>query len=296
MHSEKRHSLTALVVSLWLLVALLLAASGVIAAAPAAMPASCDDLVRNGDFEQGTSDPAPWILGGHTEISDQRPHGGDFGAWMGDYQATDDTLYQLVTIPADSDTAELRYWWSMQSVDDVETPYDYLYVTLQAADGMPLGDLETLDNTVARDTWTQVSFDLSDYRGVSLRIHFRCTGNEQFNTGFFVDDVELEVCESPTPTPTGTLTPTATSTGTLTRTPTATSTSTPSATATPTLTLTETSTPTPTATPTRTPTATPTPTLSSTPTPTSTLTATPTLTPTGELPPRSYLPLVLRAG
>ncbi|MDH7486816.1 MAG: hypothetical protein QHJ81_11135 [Anaerolineae bacterium] len=296
MRFGKQRFTTVWVVFSWFLIALLPAVSGAIAAAPPGRPshsgspvaraASCIDLLLNGDFEQGPSRPDPWVLGGFTEVSDQRPHSGHFGVWMGDYQNADDTLYQQVTLPADAGTAELRYWWSMHSVDDIETPYDYLYVTLQAADGTPLAVLETLDNTAVRDVWTQASFDLSDYRGLSLRIHFRCTGNEQFNTGFFLDDVTLEVCESATPTPTDIWTPSATPTGTLTRTPTATPTGTPTATAT----LTST----PTATPTPSPTVTPTSTPGPTPTPTGTPTA--THTPAGPLTPRCYLPFVLRAG
>ena len=89
---------------------------------------------------------------------------------------------------------------------------------------------------------------------------------------------------TPTPTPTGTLTPTPTPTGTLTPTPTDTPTPTGTLTPTPTGTLTPTPTPTGTLTPTPTPTGTltptPTPTLTSTPTPSATLTPTNTLTPT----------------
>jgi len=212
-----------IVVALWFLIALLLAASTAVVAAPGTVPSSlpsmqtstpptCINLVVNGDFEQGWSNPDPWVLGGFTEISRQRPHSGYYGVWMGGYKNADDTLYQLVTIPADSlETVTLRYWWNMDSLDDDETPYDYLYVTLQTADGEPLAELEALNNTGVRDTWVQSTFDLSEYSGMSLRIHFHCTGNEQFITSFFLDDVELEVCgvsETPTPTPTSTIEPT----------------------------------------------------------------------------------------
>jgi len=107
----------------------------------------------------------------------------------------------------------------MHSLDDGETPYDHLSVTLRTSDGDLLETLEMLDNTYVRNTWTQSTFDLSTYGGSSLRIHFGCTGNEQFITSFFLDDVELEVC-SDVETPTPTASPTATATPTFTPTPT----------------------------------------------------------------------------
>jgi len=192
------------IVTLCSLVALLVVISATAAGARQAPQSSarsaawrtCTDLVVNGDFEQGISNPTPWVLEGHAEVSDERPHSGYLGIWMGGYQDADDALYQLVSIPTDWQAAVLHYWWSMHSLDDAEKPYDYLYVTLQTADGEPLAELETLDNTGVRNVWTYSTFDLSAYIGMSLRLHFRCTGNEAFITSFFLDDVQLlELCE-----------------------------------------------------------------------------------------------------
>lgn len=206
-HSEKRFLLRMKGMLFALLSMLaLLAFSGAIAATPKGQllqqlqqreqssPPTCVNLVVNGDFEQGVSEPDPWVLGGHAEVSDERPHSGYFGVWVGGYQNADDTLYQLVSIPDDAETVTFRYWWNIHSLDAVETPYDYLYVKLQTADGQPLAELETLDNTDVRNAWTQSSFDLSAYAGTSLRLFFHCTGNERFITSFFLDDVELEAC------------------------------------------------------------------------------------------------------
>ena len=211
---EKRFSKTQGALFVVLSIAALLAVSSAIAAVPeqssqqgeqTSTPPTCFNLVVNGDFEQGVSEPDPWVLGGHAEVSDERPHNGYFGVWMGGYQNADDTLYQLVSIPDDAVTVTFRYWWNMHSLDDAETPYDYLHVKLQTADGQPLAEVETLDNTGVRNAWTQSAFDLSAYKGSSLRLLFHCTGNELFITSFFLDDVELEVCgdfETPTPTAT----------------------------------------------------------------------------------------------
>ncbi len=210
------------------LIAVLLGASAVFAAEQGDQPhpglqasalMACVNVVVNGDFEQGVANPEPWVLEGHAYVSDERAHSGYFGVWMGGYKEANDTMYQLVAVPLDADAVTLRYWWNMHSLDDGETPYDHLNVTVRTSDGDLLETLETLDNTYVRNTWTQSTFDLSTYGGSSLRVHFSCSGNEQFITSFFLDDVELEVC-SDVETPTPTASPIATATPTFTATPT----------------------------------------------------------------------------
>jgi aminopeptidase S len=134
---------------------------------------------------------------------------------MGGYRDASDTLYQLLAVPAEASSATLRYWWHMESLDDMETPYDSLHVTLRTADGELVELLETLDNTLVRSVWSQSTYDLTPYAGETLQIHFRCVGNQSFVTSFFLDDVEIEVCEqmdTPTPTTTPGADPTATPT------------------------------------------------------------------------------------
>jgi len=116
---------------------------------------------------------------------------------------------------------------------------------------------------------------LSGLAGQSVRFRFRIgTDNSGWAYGWFIDDIRIYTCYTPTNTPTRTPSPTLmpTRTNTPTRTPTFTPTHTP----TPTITLTPTRTPTITRTPTPTFTLTPT----RTPTPTFTLTPTRTPTPT----------------
>jgi len=163
----------------------------------------CGNLLENSGFELGVSDMGPWAAGGFAHVTEERAHGGYFGVWMGGYKSPSDTLYQAVTLPTDVDSLTLRYWWNMHSLDDVQTPYDYLYVDLQTADGQTLQSLATLDNTYERNMWRASSFDLTGYAGESVRIHFRCSGNAQFVTSYFLDDIELDACVgATTPTPT----------------------------------------------------------------------------------------------
>jgi len=172
-------------------------------AADLAAPVGCSNLLENSGFELGVSDFGPWVAGGFATVTEERAHSGYYGVWMGGYKSPSDKLYQAVTVPAGVNSVTLHYWWNMHSLDDGHTPYDYLHVDLQTADGQTLKPLAMLDNTYERDAWRESSFDLTGYAGESLRIHFRCSGNAQFVTSYFLDDIELEVCAGvATPTPT----------------------------------------------------------------------------------------------
>jgi hypothetical protein len=177
---------------------------------------SCTDIVENGGFERSVDSWAPWVSKGFAVVSDQRVHTGNFAFWMGGYRNADDALFQSVVIPP-VQSATLSYWWNMHSLDDDAVARDLLVVSLRSVGGEVLEVVDTLDNTMDRDTWVQASFDLSDYRGMSLVLHMSCLGDGDHVTSFFIDDVELPACgDTVTPTPTATgvasATPTATPT------------------------------------------------------------------------------------
>ncbi|HIQ05266.1 MAG TPA: hypothetical protein EYH31_06160 [Anaerolineae bacterium] len=217
--------------------------------------------------------------------------------------------YQTVTIPNDATSVHLRFWlWPATAESSTrrlpavqgnpllaDLGSDVQYVLLLNENG---GWIRTLlwQRSNAR-TWTYHEFNLSAYRGRTLRLHFGVFNDGAHgSTAMYVDEVSLEVCRPPvqppplqtpgaylplamnnstfpTPLPTATPSPTATATETM---PTAT----PSPTTTMMLTLTPTLTSTATATPTSTPTPSPTTIVTETVTPTPTLTPTATETPT----------------
>ncbi len=241
---------------------------------------------------------------------------------------------QKVTIPADATSATLTFWtyaWSesaggrLPARPPLGRPVSKIPEMVEATGGGDVQYALILDSAqhIARtllwqdsnsQTWDQHQFDLSEFIGQTIWVHFGT-----FNDGadgkaaMYVDDASLratipgptatptntpELTEHiylplvvegfhlPTPTPTGTATDTPTSTATATVSPTATptGTTTPTLTPAPTITITPTVTPTATgeASPTGTPTPTPTPTgsiaPSPSPTPTECFTSTPTPT------------------
>jgi len=288
----------------------------------------CQNHIYNGGFETGDfafwgTVGAPWIAYGVVDPG--------YSAVAGGLNYSDDTFYQEVTLPPDPSSALLTYWWLVFTYEGLDFPYDYLHVEVQDTDGtVLLPPLQILDNTFAGPVWQPTVIDLASLPvpfGQPIRLAFHGFTDWSNPTGFYIDEVMLEVCVEPPPTSTATASQTPSRTPTPTRTPTATptttSTSTPTPTRTPTWTPTRTATPTstptatartPTATSTSTPTATattvtatpPTPTPTPTPAPTATPTTTPTPTATSSLSPTAtptatatqanliYLPLVLK--
>lgn len=280
------------------------------------VPVGCQNLIQNGGFEDGAA--AGWTRFSSV-VTSTSVHSGDYAIRAGILDSETNrtlysTFYQLVTIPSWPATVILSYWEQPHGSGD---GVDLREVRLLNANNT--GTIAVLDSDTSAGTgeWRQRTFDLTAYRGQSLRVYFNVYNNGSGGRLWsYVDEVELLACSNETPTPTTTATATPTSTGTITppahdsylpyivkeeaptatMTPTATPTTDdgpPTATPTATATATETVTPTPTTddgspTATSTPTPSVTPTETSTETPTPTATETPTATPTAtatEIPP-----------
>lgn len=159
----------------------------------------CAQPVQNGDFEAGS---AYWTLGGATTISTLRPHSGSYSAWLGGYNNANDTLYQTITIPSTGPTgqpvvsARLSYYWYM-STEETSTLYDYdfLYVRIKDTYGSTLREVEIVTNRSSKDTWIFSSFDVSEFIGQTIQVHFQAVTDGSFKSSFFVDDVSLYACE-----------------------------------------------------------------------------------------------------
>jgi len=237
------------------------------------------------------------------------------------------SVQQRFVIPKNAVSATLRFHLYLTSAETTQAriPQNFLSVdprsSPMASDAQYVLLLDSRQRYVRtllwrrahNPVWREYSFDLTQFAGQTLYIHFETFNDGQHGpSAQYVDLVTLTVCTPPpqytylpvalkvfaiplvsvTPSPTATNTPTPTDTPT--PTPTPTDTPTPTPTPTPTDTPTPTPTPTPTDTPTPTPTATPTQPASPLPTPTPTATPTgfssplPTPTPTPTATPEQY--------
>jgi hypothetical protein len=62
-------------------------------------------------------------------------------------------------------------------------------------DGNLLGTLATYSNLDASSGWTQQRFDVSAYRGRTVRLHLHAAEDPSLQTSFLVDDAAITVTQ-----------------------------------------------------------------------------------------------------
>ncbi|MDX6404922.1 MAG: hypothetical protein QOH70_2377 [Blastocatellia bacterium] len=154
-------------------------------------------LLGNAGFENGSSNPSPWTVsaGVIDNSSFQAPHGGSWKAWLNGYGSVHtDTLLQQVTIAATATGANVSFWRHIDTAETTTTTaYDTLKVQVRNSAGTVLATLATYSNLNAGAGYTQISFDLSAYKGQTIQIYLVGTEDSSLKTSFVVDDFLLNV-------------------------------------------------------------------------------------------------------
>jgi hypothetical protein len=157
-------------------------------------------LLGNPGFENGSASPTPWaVTAGVIDNSGfEAPHTGSWKAWLNGYgSAHTDTLLQPVSIPSTAASANLTFW---RHIDTAETTSskanDTMKVQVRNSSGAVLATLATYSNLNAAAGYTQISFDLSAYKGQTIQIYLVGTENSNLKTSFVVDDFALNVTTS----------------------------------------------------------------------------------------------------
>lgn len=159
-------------------------------------------LISNPGFENGSTNPAPWTVSAGVidnsgfEVS----HTGSWKAWLNGYgSAHTDTLLQPVSISSTATAATLSFW---RHIDTTETTNnkanDTLKVQVRNSSGTVLATLATYSNLNAAAGYTQVSFDLTAYKGQTIQIYLVGIENGSLKTSFVVDDFFLNATTSGT--------------------------------------------------------------------------------------------------
>jgi uncharacterized membrane protein len=151
-------------------------------------------LIQNGGFETGTF--ANWVLGGVTvpTISTAQKHSGTYaaldGASSGGEPNGDDFLYQTITIPSTATKATLTFWYWPATTDTIT--YDWQEAQVQNSSGALLAQIMKVCSNA--QTWTQVSYDLTSYKGQTIRIYFN-DHQDGFGdlTYMYLDDISVTV-------------------------------------------------------------------------------------------------------
>ncbi len=192
--------------------------------APGEIP--CVDIIENGGFEYNgvweipqTDWPAAYTT--------KRSHTGDRSMRIGIANPANNVFSyssarQLVTISADADSAILRFWlYTMvagggaSGVDALPPPppapgqpWASVILDSDAQYVLILDENDIIIDTLLwqrRDDreWILHEFDLMDYAGETIKLHFGVFNNGSGDvTAMFLDDVSLEVCpEEPPPEP-----------------------------------------------------------------------------------------------
>jgi kumamolisin len=125
------------------------------------------------------------------------PHSGRFKAWLDGYGVSHvDDLFQTVTIPAGACSATLSFWlWITTAETTTVTPFDTLTVTVRNTAGTVLSTLATFSNLNRSTTYLQRSFDVSAFKGQTVRIQFHGVEDSSLQTSLLVDDAALTVTQ-----------------------------------------------------------------------------------------------------
>ncbi|UZR30237.1 S8 family serine peptidase [Methylococcus mesophilus] len=153
-------------------------------------------LLANPGFESGAT---AWTssAGVIDNSSSAAARSGNWKAWMNGYgTAHTDDLYQQVTVPVDACATSFSFWLRIATSETTSAPArDTLTVTVRNTAGTVLQTLATYSNRNRSSGYVQRSFDLSAYKGQTIRLQFRGVENSSRATSFLVDDVELTVTQ-----------------------------------------------------------------------------------------------------
>ena len=166
--------------------------------------ASGAQLLLNPGFESGTN--GNWTVyssGAYAVIENGTgyQHAGTWVAWLDGYTSANEFIYQQVTVPPGVLTSTFSFWIRIATNDSTTVPYDYFYADIRDTSGSGsnpgnlIQNLVTLSNADVGTygSYTQLTFDLSAYRGRTFRIYFRGTNDARASTttSFFVDDTAI---------------------------------------------------------------------------------------------------------
>lgn len=152
------------------------------------------ELLTNGGFESGSTGWAA-SKGVITNSSTYPAHSGSWKAWLnGSGSSNTEYVRQGISIPSDAGTVTLGFWLRVASDETTTTAaYDTLKVHIRSSSNKVLATLGTFSNLDKGTSYVERSFDVSAWRGQSVRIYFEGTEGSRVATSFLIDDVSVSV-------------------------------------------------------------------------------------------------------
>ena len=159
---------------------------------PTPTPVPGAELLLNPGFESGSVN---WTAtaGVITNSTGQTPRTGSFYAWLDGYGTTHtDSLFQQITIPASANTVTLSFWLKITSAETTTTTqFDRLQVQVRNSSNTVLATLGTFSNLNKSTGYVLRSFDLTAFKGQTVRIYFLGTEDSSLQTSFVIDDTSV---------------------------------------------------------------------------------------------------------
>ena len=154
-----------------------------------------NQLLGNPGFESGTAPEVATAGAIDDSTNGSAPRTGNFKAWLDGYGTTHtDTLFQTVTIPANACSAVLSSWLKITTAEtSTTTAFDKLSVTVRNSSGTVLETLATYSNLNKGTSYVKKPFDISAFKGQTIRVEFLGTEDSSLQTSFFIDDTALNV-------------------------------------------------------------------------------------------------------
>ncbi|HEX9011555.1 MAG TPA: hypothetical protein VF804_14390, partial [Holophagaceae bacterium] len=158
-------------------------------------PPPASDLITNGGFESGTTGwtQTSGVIGQNG--TSEPAHAGTYDAWLCGYGSTHtDYVYQQIAVPSTASSATLSFYLHIDTAETTtSTAYDTFTILVQNTSGTTLATLGTFSNLDATSGYVLHTFDLSAYKGQTIRLKFNGTEDSSAQTSFVLDDVSVKV-------------------------------------------------------------------------------------------------------
>ena len=152
-------------------------------------PPPGSELLLNRGFESGGVN---WVAtaGVITNTTQQTPRTGAWYAWLNGYGVSHtDTLYQQIAVPSTATTVTLSFWVKITTAETTTTTaFDTLRVQIRNSSNTVLSTLATYSNLNKTTGYVQKTFDLTAFKGQTIRIYFLGVEDSSLQTSFVIDD------------------------------------------------------------------------------------------------------------
>src|SRR5881394_3516674 len=153
------------------------------------------DIFTDGGFET----PNTWVgqsSGGFDVIFSDPDvaHSGSGYAWLGGYETGVDSVYHDIDIPADAASVAVQFWYSITTEEIQNTGvHDTMVVSvLDPKTNAVLANLATYSDVNVSEFWKpSIQYDISAFRGKSIRLKFSAVNDAANTTSFYLDDIAV---------------------------------------------------------------------------------------------------------